>query len=265
MIARAKKIATHLNRAPEILRCARQTADWLPLTLRYIGLGQMNSAFVARFRDGRSFEFRDLPDLATWWQIFYRHIYPVNPNDRVIIDAGANIGAFTLYALSRAPHANVIAIEPFPETFFRLRSVVEKSPHANRVRLVNAALGSHSGSVSMQDGDIGSQFRRVLDDNSPLTGTRVRSCTLPEILNSLEGEIDFLKLDIEGSEYAAILSSPVETLRRIQRIAMEFHPLYSPNAPQPRDLFDYFERAGFTPTDVQDHGEGYGMAYLHRN
>jgi FkbM family methyltransferase len=225
----------------------------------------MNSAFVAQFRDGRSFEFRDLPDLATWWQIFYRNVYPVNADDRVIIDAGANIGAFTLYALTRAPRAKVIAIEPFPETFSRLRSALEQAPYADRVRLVNAALGSHSGSVSMQDGAIGSQFRRVLDDSDPQTGTRVSSCTLAEILDSVEGEIDFLKMDIEGSEYAAILASPAETLRRIRRVAMEFHPLYSPNAPQPRDLFEHFEKAGFTAIEVQDHGEGYGMAYLRRN
>jgi hypothetical protein len=72
-------------------------------------------------------------------------------------------------------------------------------------------------------------------------------------------------MDIEGSEYPSILTCPVETLQRIRRLAMEFHPVYTPHAPQPRDLFRYLEKAGFAATEIQDHGEGYGMAYLRRN
>ena len=116
----------------------------------------------------------------------------------------------------------------------------------------------------MQKEEMGSQFRRVLDDASSQDGTRVPSCTLTEILDRVEGEIDFLKVDIEGSEYSTFLTSPVETLRRVRRVAMEFHPLYTLDAPQPQDLIRHFESAGFEATTVQDHGEGYGIAYFRR-
>lgn len=241
------------------------TRDWLPLSLRYIGLGQEKFPLIARFRDGRSFEFRDLPDIATWWQIFCRNIYPVQSDDRVIIDAGANVGAFTLYALNRSRSAKVIAIEPFPETFSRLKAAVEQSPFRDRVELVNAAVSSHSGSVFMQSGQIGSQFRRVLSERFSENGTLVRSCTLSEILERINGEIDFLKMDIEGSEYASILTTAVETLRRIRRVTLEFHPLDGPDASQPRNLVQRFEEAGFRAIEVQDHGEGYGIAHFQRN
>ncbi len=258
-------MAKHLNRAPEILRCARHTGDWLRLALCYAGLRQSKFPLEVQLRDGLSFEFRDLADVATWWQIFYRNVYPVEPTDRVIIDAGANIGAFTLYALAGSLEAKVIAIEPFPSTFARLQAAVARSPYRGRVRLINAALSAAPGSVAMQAGEIGSQFRRVLSNDSAQPAVAVPSCTLPEILDSAGTEIDFLKMDIEGSEYASILSSPAETLRRIRRIAMEFHPLYTPDAPKPADLFEYFADAGFNATEIQDHGEGYGMAYLRRN
>jgi FkbM family methyltransferase len=264
MNARAKRLARHFNRAPEIVRCALHTPDWLPLLLCYVGLGQKRFPLTARFRGTPTFEFRDLADVATWWQIFYRNVYPVERDDRVIIDAGANIGAFTLYALDRSQDAKVIAIEPFPDTFSRLRAVVERSSFRDRVRLVNAALSSHAGWVSMQDGEIGSQFRRVLGDRSSQTGTRVPSCTLRDILDDVDGDVDFLKMDIEGSEYASILTAPLETLRRIRRVALEFHPLYTADAPQPHDLIQHFEKAGLAATVIQDHGAGYGMAYLRR-
>ena len=261
MNARVKSIATHVNRAPEIVKCALHTPDWFALSLCYIGLGQKKFPLRARFRGDPAFEFRDVADLATWWQIFYRNVYPVEKDDRVVIDAGANIGAFTLYVLHRSPCAKVIAIEPFPETFARLRAVIEQTISRDRVQLVNAALSSQPGWVYMQDGEMGSQFRRVLADGSQ-SGRRVRSCSLSEICGGVQGEIDFLKMDIEGSEYTSILATPLETLRRIRRVALEFHPIYTPHAPRPSALFQHLERAGFTPTLIQDHGNGYGMAYF---
>jgi len=95
-------------------------------------------------------------------------------------------------------------------------------------------------------------------------GARVSAYTLAEILEGVESEIDFLKMDIEGSEYTTILTAPVETLRRFRRVAMEFHPLYIPDPPKLQDLIRHFESAGFSATVIQDHGEGYGMAYFRR-
>ena len=264
MTPRARKIAKHLNRAPEIGRCFLHSRDWLKMSFSYTGLRPHSFPYVARFRDGSSFEFRDLPDVATWWQIFYRNIYPIKKTDRVIVDAGANIGAFTLYAASRSPAAKIIAIEPFPDTFSRLQSAVERSAFGHRIQLINAALGSETGWLTMQQGDVGSQFRRVVEAGSQQAGVRVRSCTLSEILDAHD-EIDFLKMDIEGSEYPSILACPAESLRRVRRLAMEFHPIYTARAPQPRDLFQHLEKTGLTLTEVQDHGEGYGMAYLRRH
>jgi FkbM family methyltransferase len=265
MNARVRKIGQHLNRAPEIVRCALHTPAWLALTARYTGLNPTGFPFVARFRNGSTFEFNDLADLATWWQIFYRKVYPVEPTDRLIIDAGANIGAFTLYALTQASQAEVIAVEPFPATFARLRAAIERSPLRARVELVNAALGARRHAVAMQSGSMASQFRRVLPDASPEAGTAVECCTLPEIIARATREIDLLKMDIEGSEYDSLLTSPPETLRRIRRIVMEFHPVDRPGPPQPEGLLRYLKEAGFDATEVQDHGAGYGMAYLRRN
>lgn len=264
MNARAKQIARHLNRVPEILRCALHTRSWLPLTARYVGLHPGGYPFTATFSTG-SFEFQNLADLATWWQIFYRKIYPVEATDRVIIDAGANIGAFTLYALEKAPQATVIAIEPFPSTFVRLRAAIEHSPFYDRVELINAALSASRAAVAMQDGPMPSQFRRVLGDSSSGNGASVAACTLPEVLTRVPGEIDFLKMDIEGSEYIALLNSPPETIRAVRRVAMELHPLDAADAHLRLDLFRHLESAGFKALEIQDHGDGYGMAYFLRN
>src|ERR1022692_1538604 len=93
MNARFLSAAKRLNRLPEILHCRKHTPDWRRLTAAYVGLSR-KLPFRISFASG-GFEFQEIGDIATFWQIFYRGIYPVEPSDRLIVDAGANIGAFS--------------------------------------------------------------------------------------------------------------------------------------------------------------------------
>src|SRR4051794_8526066 len=110
----------HLNRIPEVLRCRRHTRQWLTLTAAYLGL-KSTLPLEITLRSGK-FQFREASDVDAFWAIFCRDDYPVKSSDALIVDAGANIGAFTLYALQRAPEAVVIAIEPAPDNCSRVRA-----------------------------------------------------------------------------------------------------------------------------------------------
>jgi FkbM family methyltransferase len=253
----------HINRAFEVVRCARHTKNWLTITLCYLGLRNFLPSRV-HLRNGRSFEFLETSDVATWWQVFYREVYPVEGSDKLIIDAGANIGAFTLYAMERAPTATIVAIEPYPDTFLRLEEAVRSAGGLDRVRLMNTALSSEPGVVRMQAHNIGSQFRCVLDDDSALPARTVPACTLEQIVSGLNRDIDLLKIDIEGSEYRALLGTPREVFAGIRRLVLEFHPSPISNPDSPVNLFEYVGSAGLTRTEVQDHGGGYGLAYFRR-
>ena len=66
------------------------------------------------------------------WAIFYQGIYtpyylPIEKND-VVVDIGANIGVFTVYAATKT-QSTVYAIEPFPSNFVCL----EQNIHINRL------------------------------------------------------------------------------------------------------------------------------------
>ncbi|PRY41616.1 MupA/Atu3671 family FMN-dependent luciferase-like monooxygenase [Umezawaea tangerina] len=67
-------------------------------------------------------------------------------DDAVVVDAGANVGAFTLFAHRRCRPARIIAVEPIPPTFARL----EKTVRANGIDavLVNAGLAAEPGTAS---------------------------------------------------------------------------------------------------------------------
>ena len=247
---RALGAVKHLDRIPEILRCRRQTSQWLRLTSAYVGLNP-GLPFEINLSSG-SFAFRETGDVATFWQIFCREIYRVKPSDRLIVDAGANIGAFSLYALRNSAQASVIAIEPAPDSCDRLRAMLRAHGMESRCTLHEAALGASPGQTTIQlEG--GSQFRR-----SGVAGHQVPMVTLDSLIPP-EAIVDLLKIDVEGAEYDVFQSAPPELLRRIRRIVMEYHPVGPAEA-----AVDPLVAAGFTVTRRQDDGDGYGVVWLTR-
>jgi hypothetical protein len=146
----------YLNRWREVQRCAAITRQWPRLTAAYLGM-PVRLPFSITLASG-PFEFREFSDVPTFWQIFFRDVYTVRPDDRLIIDAGANIGAFTLYCLLRAPQAFVIAIEPANDSCQRLRDLIHRHGFANRCAIHQAALWDGAGTTTI-DMNAGSQFR----------------------------------------------------------------------------------------------------------
>jgi len=151
-----------LKRLPEILTCFRETAQWLPATLAYLGVSRLKCPYELRLRSGEVLTLRERTDFVIFWLIFARRHYPVRPSDRVIIDIGANIGLFTLYAAREAPEARIISIEPFPDTCQRLRNLVETNRLTDRVTILNCAVSGSSGTAAMDaaSAEIPSQYKR---------------------------------------------------------------------------------------------------------
>jgi FkbM family methyltransferase len=234
------------DRLPELMRCRRHTPQWRRLFAGYCGLNT-SLPFEIKIPSGR-FEFVEASDIATFWQIFYRNMYPVLPSDKLVIDAGANIGAFSLYALASAP-CRVIAIEPAPDSCARINSLLRSHQLSARCELHQAALGDHAGQTTIQLGP-GSQFRRTGLDGQHA----VKMVTLDLLIPPGE-QVDLLKLDIEGAEGPVLTSLTPRSLSQIQRIVMEFHP--ETDATQ---AIERLKSHDFRLTKYQDDGGGYGMA-----
>ena len=241
------------QRIAEVARCFRTVRNnQLALSRAYITASGIEYPYTVVLRDGRALPLHDFYDLTTFWLIFMTETYVIGSADRVIIDAGANIGAFTLYAAPQ-PGSRIIAIEPFPPTFARLQATVTANRLSN-VQCVNAALGAEEGLAYMGTIDEPSQFRALTESGEQA----VRVTTLQTIFdqNNVD-EVDLLKIDIEGGEYKSLLTADIPTLRRIRRIALEYHP-----GPK-QDLFDHLSKVFSCELDRPD-GNGYGIAAFHR-
>jgi FkbM family methyltransferase len=160
-----------------------------------------------------------------------------------------------LYALLQNPECRVVAIEPSPASLERLRALLKTHQVDSRCTVVHGALGSGEGVTTIADCG-GSQFRRT-----GCGGLSVPMLGLDAALPA--GEIDFLKMDIEGAEYDTLGAASPAALERVRRIALEYHPVDNSPHPWPA-LRETLLSAGFRITAEEDDGGGYGLAYLQR-
>lgn len=266
MTGRIWKALRNAGRAPEIIRCAAETPQWAGISAAYLGFSQPRYPFQLQLRHEKPILIEELTDLKAFWQIYLRRVYRVDEKDRNIVDLGANVGIFSLYAARCAPQAEILAVEPFPSTFHRLVQTVRSHNIEERVRCLNAAATGTNYARVMRDAPVPSQRRTLMPNSPPASvgfGTQVTGKTLETILDENHIQhVDLLKVDIEGSEYEVFLSSSHRVLTRIHRIAMEYHGDCAPYCK--RQLFDHLGNAGFTVAwDICD-PQGYGVAEMNR-
>lgn len=126
------------------------------------------------------------------------------PADGTFMDVGANVGAISLPVAVKRPHSRVISVEGDPRIAAILRRNVEENARLN-VAIVECLAGSEEKSALFYRapadkfgmGSIGPQF-----DVAPVD---LQQRKLDSVLDeSGIGDIDVVKLDIEGAELGAL-------------------------------------------------------------
>jgi FkbM family methyltransferase len=258
-VQRIRTALKHVSRLPEIATCIRSVQGGWQLAATYSGLHQPHFPCLVRFRNGLTYRLEEYYDLETLWQIHFHHVYPLRPSDEVIVDAGANIGLFTCWAAARNPHARIVAVEPSERNFNRLREHVRLNRLDSRVTALPVALSATTGTVWLAECSSASQMRHVAPSESA-GAEATPAVSLAELLERLPYDrIDFLKVDIEGSEYGALMSGPADQFQRIRRISVEYH-LPPPGSGYSKDaLIRHLSFCGFHAiVDRHPHAQ-YGM------
>jgi FkbM family methyltransferase len=163
----------------------------------------------------------------------------------VFVDAGANIGVFTVLAGNIVgPAGKVIAIEMIPETAARLRRHVAMNQLSN-VSIVERALSDRSGqqiTASIPEGRFG---QASIVRGAEGRAVSVETTTLDEVLGKLEGPIAVLKVDLEGAEAKAFAGARL-TLARTQAVIFE-------ELGDSSDMTDLLSPAGFAIRHLDAH------------
>jgi FkbM family methyltransferase len=145
------------------------------------------------------------------------------PSDAaLVLDLGANTGIVTRWLLHRFPAAQVIAVEPDPETAAVLR---RNLANQRRATVVEAGIGATAGRAGMT-GDGAAIGRRV----EAAEAGEVEVLTVPDVLARAgvagDAPIDVLKCDVEGAE-RALFAACAPWIGRVRTLAVETHDGYT--------------------------------------
>lgn len=139
---------------------------------------------------------------------------PVRAGD-IVLDAGGHLGESTLRALELGA-ARVVTFEPNPDNARALRKNLATPIADGRVIVIEQGVYDRVGMLTFHQGidSASGEFEEQSGDALPVT-------TIDRVVADLKlARVDFIKMDIEGSEVPA-LRGAVETLRRFKpRIAV---------------------------------------------
>jgi len=141
-----------------------------------------------------------------------------------ILDIGANVGVFTLFANFRHPKANIIAYEPCVETFAYL---IDNTGYIDNVEYVNEALGDGEPLYLHDTGYSGCNlFYKENETTNLIETVPTKSVSLYDMLKDkiIFDSKYFIKIDCEGGERFLLYDlNSIDVIRRSAHTAIEVH------------------------------------------
>lgn len=137
----------------------------------------------------------------------------------VILDVGANVGAFTKWAAYRWPGSTIFSYEPYPNNFKLLTRTVESVKDLAHIGLNQVAVSDKGGNMVLK---FHSEAMNC-GEWSLNTGGTPKDTVNVDVIPALDlPKADILKIDTEGAE-AQILESMKYRLHEFSAVMLEIH------------------------------------------
>ena len=161
----------------------------------------------------------------------------------LIVDLGAHLGSFSIWANQTFRPQKIIAVEMEKDNLRLLRQNIAANGLSDKIKIIDKAIYSQSTKMKIK--------RRLFDtgghqlnDSNRNQQEEVETINLAQLIkeNRIK-KIDFLKIDIEGAEKHLLTSQNKNIFKhQVGRLFMEIHSFTGLN----EDLVkDYFEKLGF--------------------
>jgi len=172
--------------------------------------------------EGQKLTFPDAASFAAIFEeVFHKNVYKFISEKPAptIIDCGANIGISAIYFKRLYPNSKIWAFEP-DNTIFKYLTQNISSFHYNDITLINKG-------VWMEDTELeflseGADAGRVVNGRQESNAINIKKIKVERLSKYLDQEIDFLKIDIEGSE-TEVIKEIENKLSYVNNIFIEYH------------------------------------------
>lgn len=246
----------------------REIRNWPSIFLNYFKIIH-NKFLIFCFRNGLTIKVRNIENkrdssgIGMVWEVFIRRNYnpkgfEINEKDTVI-DIGANIGIFSLYASKKAKFGKIYSYEPFDVHYKRFKDNI-KINNANNILGFNLAICGENCKRDLFISEQSSGMHSLIINKDSKTKVSIDCITLKDVFeqNNIK-RCDFLKIDCEGSEYEILYTSPKSVLSKIKKISLEFDTIDKEKKNGP-ELKKFLEKNGF---DVAIRGEKNKQGIIH--
>ncbi len=196
-------------------------------------------------------------------RFYTRYSDPIE-EDWTIVDIGASIGEFTVEAALQVPLGRVYAFEPNPGSINILRHNVRVNNLMN-VESHNVGVWKERGEIMLEireDDAIHARSLEIgMESDETYRRTSIPVISLKDLIDDVvQGDVDLLKLDCEGTGHDILMSQNEETFEHIHRIIMEVHEKKPERCAS--QLIHFFEGLGYQtrqyPNKVHAH-----LSYLY--
>ncbi len=236
-----------LRKLPLSIDVIKQVRNWGTYLSDYLGLLHGPSVEYQLRNETRFLLRPGTADRTIFNDIWLRKLYcpesTLRPDD-IVIDIGAHIGIFSLFAASCA--ARVFSFEPFPENFSLLKENIARNNFQGRVLPSPLAVWATLGEVNLYRSERSTGSHSVMVRSSACV--EAKTTTLAQIMSDHQiGRCRLLKIDAEGSEYPILYTAPSDVLGRIDQICLEWHDFGDKSHPEyeHNSLKTFLEERGF--------------------
>lgn len=177
---------------------------------------------ITKIRPGIRFDIRENyeTDDIVIREIWEENVYEVNDGrfnlGGVVIDIGANIGSFSIFAAHHGAH--VYAIEPEPHNADALRKNISLNNMQDLITVSEVGISNFVGTAVISDRGGGATIKDSVTDGSIINITTLDKYIDDHNIKS----VDVLKIDVEGSETEIILGASKDSMNKCNYITMEF-------------------------------------------
>ena len=186
--------------------------------------------------------------------------------DGIILDIGAGTGTEAIvFSEMVGPNGKVFAIEAHPETFFSLKTTMEKGNYKN-VFPCQVAIGGKNGFIYIQNQS--NHEKNAVSKEESDDSFKVSLITVDDFVEKHNiKRIEFLKVNIEGAELDMI-EGMANSIHIIKKAAISCHDFLSNDKSMPimNKIRSYFEQNGFTVTHIPNqHPVMNSWLYIEKN
>ena len=270
-----KNYLNYFSEGTKIIRTFKNFPIFFEHLLGYIKEQKFHTIEVILW-GGTKFKIRadnPTPDREVIQDIWLKNNYRINKNylssKGTVIDIGAHIGVFSVYAALLRKDILVYSYDPEPLNFSFLKQNIAINKLENNIKPFQLCVCGSSGIKLLYEGKSSSGHTIVPNDLSIKKQDRkvhqVQCITLEQIFLKEQVELcDFLKIDCEGCEYDILLKTPARIFKKMKRISLEYHDGFTEH--NHKELVELLEKEKFNVKIVKSNSPKllpYELGYLY--